>query len=146
MVVMTILKKQLLFSMKTRTFNVKNNFKSKISNLLCRSCGNPSEEELEIHLMRCEKVICEQDLKTLLDKIIYTDIFGKIEKQIDAIKIWKKVFKVWNFKIANVQLSSTGHQAHQPQGQSDSYASSAIGSADNPSSAYDSNCTVYDFG
>ena len=137
----TLEEKQLLFSMKTRTVNVKTNFKSKFSNLSCRLCGNPSEEESEIHLLRCEKLIFEQDFKTLLDKIIYTDIFGKIEKQVNAIKIWKKLFKVWNYKIENVQLSSTGHQAHLPQGQSDS--NSSFESGDNPYAAYDS--TVYDW-
>ena len=51
----TLDEKKLLFAMKTRTVNVKTNFRNSYSNLTCRLCANPGEEESELHLMRCEK-------------------------------------------------------------------------------------------
>ena len=53
----TLEEKKLLFAMKTRTVNVKTNFRNSYSNLTCRLCAKPGEEESEFHLMRCEKII-----------------------------------------------------------------------------------------
>ena len=86
--------KRLLFSMKTRQVNVKTNYRNGFSNLLCRLCEKPGEVESEIHLMSCEKILMESDIKEKLEKIAFSDIFGPIEKQISAIKVWKKVIKI----------------------------------------------------
>ena len=85
--------------MKTRSVNVKTNFKSSFSNLVCRLCEKQDEEESEIHLMSCEQVINENNLKTLFEKVGYLDIFGSLGKQVTAVKAWKKLLKVWNIKL-----------------------------------------------
>ena len=59
-------KKRLLFSMKTRQVNVKTNYRNGFSNLLCRLCEKPGEVETEIHLMSCEKILMESDVKKKL--------------------------------------------------------------------------------
>ena len=52
--------------MKTRQVNVKTNYRNKFSNLLCRLCEKPGEVESEIHLMSCEKILMESDIKEKL--------------------------------------------------------------------------------
>ena len=46
---LTLEEKKLLFAMKTRSVNVKTNFKNGFSNLLCRLCAKPGEDESELH-------------------------------------------------------------------------------------------------
>ena len=143
----TLDEKKLLFAMKTRSVNVKTNFKNGFSNLLCRLCAKPGEDESELHLMRCEQILSESDIRDQMKNITYKDIYGPLEKQISAIKTWKKVFKVWNIKLDISRLSPSGHQVHQPVGQSASYTlnASAAQTVDllPPD---DSTNTVYDFG
>ena len=101
--------KKLLFSMKTRTVNVKTNFKSNFSNLLCRLCFKPNEEESELHLMSCQKLNNEIDINSIFRNIAYIDIFGTLDKQIFAIKIWKKFSRsgIWNWNVQNCPLVDT---------------------------------------
>ena len=84
--------KKLLFSMKTRGVNVKTNFKNGYSDLMCRFCQKQGEDESETHLLHCEKVICENNLRNIVKDIKYSDIFGTIEQQINASKVWCKIF------------------------------------------------------
>ena len=117
--------KKVIFSMKTRSVNVKTNMKANYSHLLCRLCFNPNEEESELHIMTCEKVKHAIDVNLLFRNIAYRDIFGTLEKQICAVKVWKKVLKVWNMLLENAKLSPSGPQVHLPlQGLSDLCASS----------------------
>ena len=122
---LTLEEKKLLFAMKTRTVNVKTNFRNSHDNLLCRLCQKEGEQESELHLMGCEKVIFESDIKKLLENVSYSDIYGSIEKQKQAIKAWRKIFKVWNIKLENSAKSPSGHQVHLPGGQSASYTTDA---------------------
>ena len=137
--------KKLLFALKTRQVDVKTNFRNMYSNMLCRLCTKVGTEESEIHMMTCEKIISDIYLKTQLENISYADIFGTLERQVVAVKVWKKVIKVWKLKLEAEKLSPSGHQAHQPQGQSASYACTSTQTVDFSSPA-NSNCTVYDFG
>ena len=50
---------------------------------------------------------CEQ-----LENIKYEDIFGNIEKQIRAVKVWTRIFQIKTWKEENQNLSN-GHQVHQ---------------------------------
>ena len=75
--------------------------------------------------MSCEKVIFESDIIKLLENVSYSDIYGSIEKQKQAIKAWRKIFKVWNIKLENSAKSPSGHQVHLPGGQSASYTTDA---------------------
>ena len=88
--------KKLLFAMQTRAVNVKTNYSGSYSksNMQCRLCKKIGESESEIHLMTCSQIISENDLKNQLENISYGDIFGIMEKQIAAGKVWKKLFKV----------------------------------------------------
>ena len=133
--------------MKTRSVDVKTNFKKKFSNtnMFCRLCKTVGEEESEIHLLKCKEIIGDSFLKNQISNISYSDIFGTLEQQIKAVKVWKVIFKVWNLKLESQKLSPSGHQAHLLQGQSASYPCTAAQTVDS-SSSDDSTCTVYDFG
>ena len=131
--------KKLLFAMKTRQVNVKTNYRNDFSDMLCRLCAKPEELESELHLMCCEKLVNENNIKEELSGINYSDIFGSLEKQISAIKVWKKILKLWNVKLEAAKLSPSGRQVHLSVGQSDSCT-------DIYSSAYDSTINVYGFG
>ena len=133
----TLDEKRLLFSMKTRQVNVKTNYRNGFSNLLCRLCEKPGEEESEIHLMSCEKILMESGIKEKLENIAFSDIFGPMEKQISAIKVWKKVLKIWSVKLEATRLSTSGRQAHLSVGQSDSCTNIASANDDSVSNVYD---------
>ena len=63
--------KKLLFAMKTRSVNVKTNFKNGFSNMLCRLCAKPGEDESELHLMHCKEIISESDIRDQMKNITY---------------------------------------------------------------------------
>ena len=91
----TIQQKAMLFKLRTRMIDVRDNFKSGSANLLCRCCQK--SVETQAHLLQCE-ALCDQDLVTSLPN--YNDLFeedpGKIE-QIGKILIEKfKKFKSFN--------------------------------------------------
>ena len=135
--------------MKTRAINVKTNFRNNFSNMLCRLCQKPDENESEIHLMKCKYIVDENTMKESIENIAYMDIFGAIEKQVAAIKVWKKILKIWEIKLEVSKLSPSGHQVHQPVGQSASYAhasSAQTVDVDSPSPDNSSISNVYDFG
>ena len=138
--------KRLLFALKTRGVNVKTNFKNMFSktNMSCRLCKS-NEEESEIHILKCSEIVKDKSLKDEISKISYSDIFGTIDEQIKAVKVLKKVLKVWNLKLEKLKQSPSGHQVHQLQGQSASYPCNTAHTADQASSE-DSNSIVYDFG
>ena len=145
----TVSEKKLLFAMKTRATNVKTNFRNNFSNMLCRLCQKPGENESEIHLMKCEHIVNENNMQNTIQNIAYMDIFGTLEKQVAAIKVWKKILKIWEIKLEVSKLSPSGHQVHQPVGQSASYAhASSAQTVDvvSPSPDDSSISNVYDFG
>ena len=115
------------------------------NDMQCRLCKKRGTHESEIHVMSCEKIISDNHLKNELSGISYADIFGTLAQQVKAVKVWKKVLRVWNLKLEAEKLSPSGHQAHQLQGQSASLPCTAVHTVDSPSPV-DSNCIVYDFG
>ena len=123
--------------------NVKTNYSNGYSNMQCRLCNAQGEDECEIHLMKCVQIVSESNLKNDLENISYSDIFGTLDKQIAAAKVWKKVFKVWNRKLETVKLSPRGHQEHLPQGLSASYPGTAAQTVDSPCPD-DNDCIVYE--
>ena len=98
--------------------------------------------------MKCKHIVNENNMQDSIQNIVYMDIFGTVEKQVDAIKVWKKILKIWEIKLEVLKLSPSGHQVHQPVGQSASYAhaSSAPTDVDSPSPDDSSSSNVYDFG
>ena len=96
--------KRLLFSMRCRVNQMKTNYKSKYEdNMQCLLCSS-NVEESEIHLLRCDGIICKKEVKDESQKIEYKDIFADLKKQIFAVKTWRKV--------ENRKLSSNGRQEH----------------------------------
>ena len=97
---------------------MKSNYKKQYSNLLCRLCEQTDEIESEEHVMKCVNIVSEGNLKTELENIAFTDIFGNLEKQIKIVKVLNKVFKIWNIKIEAKQLGPRDHQVHLPSSES----------------------------
>ena len=66
----------------------------------CNLCKNESEEESEIHLLKCPKILEEVD--TDIHNAKYEDIFSDdIEKQLTITKIFMKVFKTKKVLLNN---------------------------------------------
>ena len=137
--------KKVLFALKTRAVNVKTNYSSNLTDYQCRLCHKVEEKESEIHIMKCESIISDNCLKNDLTTISYEDIFGTLEQQIVAAKVWKKVLRVWNIKLDAAKQSPSGPQVHLPHGLSASFPCTAVQTVDTPSPD-DSNCNDYDFG
>ena len=144
---MTTDEKQLLFAMQTKCVDVKTKFKNRFSksNMFCRLCKSIDEEESEIHLLKCNQILSDIQLKQQIMDISYSDVFGTLQQQVKAIKVWKKVFKVWKIKLEASNQSPSGHQAHLLQGQSASLPCTAAQNVDSSIRDY-SNCNVFDFG
>ena len=83
------------FLLRSRMYPVKNNFQHIYSEMGCSLCSK--SEETQEHLLVCEKITEEIELKNSLlkRKILYQDIFGTPNKQTEAIKIWKIIDKIW---------------------------------------------------
>ena len=96
---LTTEEKQLLFHLRTRTFECKANYSNLYNaELACSIC---LEEDNQGHLLRTTNGV---DLKG----VQYSDIFGPIEKQVPATKILMKVTK--NRKILQRKSSNLGSQ------------------------------------
>ena len=53
-------------------------------------------------------------MRDAIATISYPNIFRDLEKQVKAVKVLKKVFKLWNLKLEQVKGSSpSGHQANK---------------------------------
>ena len=90
--------KRLLFSMRCRVNEVKCNYRTKYkNNITCSLCDSNSEES-EVHLLQCESIISEPDVKDSIPQMEYSYIFAEVKKQIKAVKTWRKFFKIRNWK------------------------------------------------
>ena len=76
---------QLLFALRTRTINVKHNFKSQYENMNCRICKVENSLEDEEHILHCGA------FDEYTGDIMFNDVYGNIDKQFEAVKIYKKV-------------------------------------------------------
>ena len=93
---LTTVEKKTLFKMRVRMCPNKTNFKSMYkSDLTCLLCQDQSSLESESHLLECEYLHSINDLSEDIKKVEYQDIFGSIEEQIKAAKVWTKVFKIY---------------------------------------------------
>ena len=105
--------KLLLFSMKCRMNDLKNNYKTKHKNNLNCSLCRKSVEESESHLLQCDELIMEPELSKDIYSVKYSDIYGNINEQKRAVTLWKKLFKIRTWKLENRKLSY-GPQEHPP--------------------------------
>ena len=80
---------QLCFSLRSRSLDLKNNFKSKYKDdLSCRTCESGSREE-EQHLLLCSGLEIEDDVSL----VKYEDVFSDLKSQIKTTKIFKKILR-----------------------------------------------------
>ena len=88
--------KQLLFSLRTRSIDVKRNYKNKFKfNMQCRLCDDDKDIESEEHYLTCIKILQNIDNKNELLGVKYEHIFSEdLEKQISITKIFDKIFKI----------------------------------------------------
>ena len=96
--------KQLLFKLRTRTFDCKSNFKDQFKNdLRCLLCKSDDTQE---HLLNCKPII--QNIDT--SNINYNDLFSNIEKQVKATKVFMKLSRSKTFLINSPDSQES--QAH----------------------------------
>ena len=78
---------QLLFKLRTKMVDVKTNFKSQYSDLICRICKSDDSVENENHLIDCEM------LNEEISDITFNYVYEDIEKQMKAVKLFKKILR-----------------------------------------------------
>ena len=82
---------QILFSLKTKMTSCKTNFKSQFqNNLSCRICLNIDSIEDENHLLECVP------MKNKTYGVKFNDVYGDLEKQVAAVKVFKTVLRKRN--------------------------------------------------
>ena len=90
--------KKLLFSLRTRSYDVKSNYKNKFKfNMQCRYCENESEVESEVHLINCSKISENIDPDVDLADACYDNIFSEeIEDQVSITKVFNNIQRTRN--------------------------------------------------
>ena len=80
--------------------DLKGNFsESHRDNLHCELCNNETEDETQMHLLKCNFLLKHPELGSELPKIEYTDIFSDLASQVKAVKIWKKILTVRKLQL-----------------------------------------------
>ena len=92
--------KKLLFSLRTRSVDVKTNYRNKYKmNMYCRVCQDQTEEESEKHLLKCKILIENIDSDIDISNAKYENIFSdNIEEQVSITKVYNSIFKT-RFKL-----------------------------------------------
>ena len=91
---LTVAQKQLLFKLRSRVTPNKSNYKNKYKNdMSCTLCKDNQTEENLSHLLCCPFLT---QLVTDINTIQCQDIFGNLEQQVKAVKIFEKIFKIYN--------------------------------------------------
>ena len=89
--------KQWLFKMRTRMCPNKTNFEGMYkADLFCSLCQDKSKKESEIHLLECKYYQKYPILYQEMKNIEYEDIFKDLAKQARAVRVWIKVFEIYN--------------------------------------------------
>ena len=84
---------QLLFKLRSQTLNIKMNFQSQYSNILCKICKLFPESQS--HLLQCPEITPKLKLLNLNTSIIDENfIYGNTEKQQLIVKIYTQIWKV----------------------------------------------------
>ena len=80
---------QLLFALKSRMISVKTNFRNlHNNNMECQTCDEKSIIEDENHILNCENLKTEESVQ-----IDFKLVYGCLEEQLKAVKIFKKSAK-----------------------------------------------------
>ena len=94
---LSVRQKQLLFKLRSRLTPNKTNYRNRYeNNLSCSLCKDPSTEESEIHLLSCDFLVNNPQVGPDLNTIEYRDIFKSLPQQIKAVKVWEKIFKIYD--------------------------------------------------
>ena len=98
---LTTRQKKLLFSLRTRSVDVKTNYKSMYKfNIRCRLCQK--DEDSEKHYLKCEIVLRNIEPSIDLTTASYDNIFSSnIEDQVNITKIYDQIFKIRS-KLLNI--------------------------------------------
>ena len=80
---------------------VKRNFKSAYSSLTCNLCQK--EEEDQVHLLSCPNILSECIELRDDTEVEYEDLFSDVKKQLKAVKLFDKVFKVRDKLLAQLE-------------------------------------------
>ena len=83
---------KLIFKLRTRIIQVKNNFKNGFESLICELCH--ADEEDQLHLLNCETLLnqCEDLYNDV--SVEYGDLFSTTTKQLQPVKLFEKILKV----------------------------------------------------
>ena len=101
---LTTEEKQLLFQLRTRSFDCKANFKNKYKHQL--ACSICSMEDDQMHLLNCKHTTTDIDLKG----VKYSDIFGTTAQQIKIAKVMMEIVR--KRKLLIRKSSNLGSQVH----------------------------------
>ena len=85
--------KKLLFKLRSKMLNVKSNFKNLHTNLHCSLCLDKESEENEVHLLSCPFI--KNKIGNELEDVNFGDIFLGINKQVKAVKAFRKVMEIY---------------------------------------------------
>ena len=68
--------------------NLKTNFKSQFKDLHCRVCNEIDSIEDEEHILQCGEFGDYNE-----DKISFVDVYGDVDEQMKAVKVFKKILR-----------------------------------------------------
>jgi hypothetical protein len=92
---LTLKEKQMLFKLRVKMTPNKTNFQNKYkNNLSCTLCKDINSEESLPHLLQCPFLSSDPQLVPDIKFIRCEDIFGSLENQVRAVKVWVKIFNI----------------------------------------------------
>ena len=68
--------------------NLETNFKSQFIYLHCRVCNEIDSIEDEEHILQCGEFGDSNE-----DKISFVDVYGDVDEQLKAVKVYKKILR-----------------------------------------------------
>ena len=94
---LTTREKQLLFKLRSRVTPNKTNYRKKYEHdLSCTLCRDPNTEESESHLLSCPFLVNKPQLGSVMQTVQYEDIYKNLTLQVKAVKVWTKIFKIYD--------------------------------------------------
>ena len=86
--------KQLLFKLRSRTLDVKVNFRGQhMNNILCISCGLVPESQS--HILQCPPIVTRLNyLSDKTSKLNELDIYGDLESQKKIVNIYSDILEI----------------------------------------------------
>ena len=87
---LSLSEKKLLFKLRSRMVEIKENYKGKYKeNLLCSFCG--IKDETAVHLLECKVLLNDLNLDEHLKNTKVDDIFKDVSKQAKSVRVWRKI-------------------------------------------------------